>query len=249
MRKYMYLQRQQARVDLLYNSKTQEYIQKFGEGRELSFTPWSEKEFCTLVYTDELWEELTNALSNCIDDLGPDEMEDFADRFREAHPLVPVENVMECIRTCVVDEGYCILQSPLFRQEVKLTIAQEQELLNVIATRHRPPGDDKYADFSRLTDKDGVTIYQALEGYFKWHCSKYGVKARYKKDVKIQEHELTYHFCVTHGIDWWYATNKLIKPSLGDLIAATAIIFLGLSTIVAGVTGLFLFVAGLGHLG
>ena len=67
MRKYMYLQRQQARVDLLYNSKTQEYIQKFGEGRELSFTPWSEKEFCTLVYTDELWEELTNALSNCID--------------------------------------------------------------------------------------------------------------------------------------------------------------------------------------
>lgn len=154
-----------------------------------------------------LRENLTSWLNNTFGFLGPDEIEDFYRKFREAHPLTPVENALLSMEPIAGEDTYCELFSPMFKDSVKLTLAQEKWLLEFVKYRLTETG------IYSIDSREKPTLEEVMTEWFEDYRKHYGVCARYKKDMKYQDSDLAYRFCMAHGIDWNYVRNTKIKTT------------------------------------
>ena len=208
MNNCIHLQFPNAKTRLLsVDSESGESTLSFGRGRSVTYDPSTEAEYCTLVYTPDLRENLTSWLNNTFGFLEPDEIEDFYRKFREAHPLTPVENALLSMEPIAGEDTYCELFSPMFKDSVKLTLAQEKWLLEFVKYRLTETG------IYSIDSREKPTLEEVMMEWFEDYRKHYGVCARYKKDMKYQDSDLAYRFCMAHGIDWNYVRNTKIKTT------------------------------------
>lgn len=215
MKDYIFLQNKRAKTKILAkHNKKGAYTIKFGKGRSLEFDEYLEAELCTLVYTDYLrndWVTWINGL--CDESLSPDEIDSFEEKFKSDHPLTEVpEYQLSGTVELATQEDCCELRSPIFKQPIKLTLEQERTLLQLIATRYVPRS--VYSGMG-----DAPNLCAAMQSFFAWYREQYGVAARYKKDMAIQDFELAYHFCLSHGIDFNYVNTTTVKLRWHDIIS------------------------------
>lgn len=133
MNRYIVIQHAKAKTRLKSTfSKTGLSKLKFGNGRSIEYSPVCESEMCTMVYTPTMRQDMVNWLNKLFGDLGPDEIDDFFEQFKLAHPLTSVQNVSSEDLMIASKNRYCELSSPLFANLIKLTEEQESVLVNIV---------------------------------------------------------------------------------------------------------------------
>lgn len=237
MNNYIVIQRESAKAPLKAASKTGISKLKFGHGRVAEYTAATESELCSMIYTSNLHYDLARWLNSWFDCLGPDEIDDFHVQFKKAHPLTKIEGALENIPVVATKDSYCELSSPMLKDDIKLTLQQEEGLLRIITTRRIPSGNP-------IMQGIGLpSIWAALEDYFSRYCQKYGVLPRLKRDEKNLSHELVWHFCLLHGIDMNYLNQKSIKINGDDFttsVGMSVLVLSGLTLLIT--TGVFILV-------
>ena len=212
MNDYILLQARGAKIKLKSKRTTSGMCRvRFGNHRTVEFSVWHEAEMCTLVYTEYFRPEVAMWLTDIFEDIGPDEIDDFYIRFKKSHPLIPVEYRLEDIKCIADDTTYCELHSPLFQHPIKMTKEHEQTLLNLITNRYVDRG--VYDGWG-----DAPSVGAAIQSFFAWYRSNYGICTKYKKDRAHQDYELLYHFCIVHGIDLNYVQTAKVRLSFTNIV-------------------------------
>ena len=186
---------------------------KFGHNRTFEANERLERKYCTFVYTPYHCNngEAARWIQGNHYDLAPDEIDEFVAKFKEAHPLTKVTDLQVETLLATDDEGYCRIESPYFRNAIKLTAKQERELVEMLKFNRIP------ADFPvSVAYRTGIN---ALEVYFEWYCKHYGIEAKYKKYEKTKNYELAYQFCLIHGFNegWLSQATLSCARTLNDL--------------------------------
>ena len=194
---------------------------RFGNHRMVELSVWHEAEMCTLVYTEYLRPEVAMWLTDMFEDIGPDEIDDFYIQFKTLHQLIPVEYRLEDIKCIANNTTYCELHSKLFQHPIKMTKEHEQKLLNLITNRYVDRG--VYDGWS-----NAPSVGSAIQSFFAWYCTNYGICTKYKKDRAQQNYDLLFHFCVVHGIDLNYVQTAKVRLSYKDIVEGIGRAFLGI---------------------
>lgn len=131
MTDYILIFSKRAKCPLLsMRNNMREYTMRFG-GVVMTVNRYYEAWLATTIYSGE--RQLTvNFIRSCIPDIGPDELDGLIAAFKKQHQLTPVDYHYEDIPLMAVDNYYFEIQTPMFPTSVKLTTAQEQEVLDII---------------------------------------------------------------------------------------------------------------------
>lgn len=189
MTDYILLQCKQAKIPLLsMRNNMRDYTMKFG-GVRMTVNRFYEAWLATTIFSGDR-QLTTQLIRSCIPDAGPDEIDGLIAAFIKDHPCTPVEYHYEDIPLMAIDNYYFEIQSPMFPTSIKLTPAQEQEVLDIIIS-------------PRISNKLGKMIE-----WFANYRKMYGVEAKLKRNQKWQDEELAWHFLLIHGING----NPLVMP-------------------------------------
>lgn len=196
MNNLIYIQAQDATTVIQASlSENGRWVMKFGRNRIFSVTEELERKYCTLVYTPYYSNkgDIARWLQGNYEGLGPDEIDDFVAQFKMAHPLTKSSSPQLETLLATDEDGYCVLSSPTFRGDVKLSAKRERDLVEIIWAERIAPDFPVSVAYKNKLD--------ALESYFDWHCGYYGVTTKYKRDANNAGVELAYHFCLLHGFN------------------------------------------------
>ncbi len=174
----------------------------FGNGRVWQMNDYFERECCTLVYTPSLRGPMVDWLNANFVDLFPDEIDDFFAKFKDRYPLTPVEDTLKEIKT--LGENGFELWSSYFKTSVKITQKLEADMLEVI--KHPVNYPDFWNPFNGTPTIENV-LMQNIEEY----CQQYSINTRYKKYANMRNEEILWHFCLAHGVDRNYVSQKKIE--------------------------------------
>lgn len=162
-------------------SRKKEYALRY-EDTVLNMEFYGESWFATLIYSNN-HPLVAQYIRSFFPEAGPDIVDGMVRKFREDHSLVSVDYKYEDIPLIADDKNCFEIRCPMFREVIKLTKAQETEVLAIIA---KPMYDNQ-------------KIEQLL-GWFNWYCQTYGFESRYKRDRSNQANELMWQFFFYHGI-------------------------------------------------
>lgn len=182
MTDYILLQCKKAKCPLLsMRGKAREYTLRYG-GVLMTMNYYLEAWMATVIFSNNRAAAVDTIRLN-IPDAGPDEIDGLIDTFIKKHPLTPVPHYYyEDIPLMAIDNYYFEIHSSMFSMPVKLTAAQEQEVLDILISPR---------------------IYDKMGNLRQWFCNyrtRYGIEARLKRDRAGQDDELVWAFLYSHGI-------------------------------------------------
>lgn len=181
MPRHILLKKNSAIAPLLATA-SHPYMVKVSDDCAESWNLMDEAWLVTNVYLKNR-NRVSNGLRSRHPDIAPDEIDRFLDAVKTDHPLQFVDFHWEDIPLYADQNSYCELYLPwLYKYPIKLTAEQETELLKIVQ--------------SEFTDKKEQMIC-----WFRKYRNDYGVDTRLKRDMVIQDVELTEMFCMVHGFE------------------------------------------------
>lgn len=184
MNDYILIQSVKAKTNLKSAcSKSKMYTIQFGD-RACRLSHYVESWIATDIQTYSGRQRIARWLRQLFQDIRPDEIDSFLEKFIEEHPLEHTSYGFDLIPLIATEDDCCEMSLSIYKGPVFLTIQQEQQLIQLL--------QEPYNKFSKFTE---------LENWFENYRRKYGYQTRLKRDQHTQNYELAWGFCVYHGLD------------------------------------------------
>lgn len=183
------------------DSETGRITLSFGNSRTLECNKITECELCTMVYTPYLREDLADTLRGRFEDIEASEIDDFCEKFKEAHKVEDVGGKFKHFQLIDLHKSRLQIDEAFSKLPVKFQ-KYERGLVKVAQKIITPTTFGK-------NNEDGGTIMGAFISYFAWLCQvrKNGADVQNSQNIVVEEDAkkeatvLARRFCFMHGID------------------------------------------------
>lgn len=180
MRKSILIYKRRSKV-LLLGTKSKPYKVRINEECSDTWYGTNEGWLVTNLYLGNK-DIVANILRSRYPEIAPDEIDRFIETVKKDHPLDHGSFNWKEIPLYATANSYCEINMDIYKYPIKLTLKQEQSLLDIIT-------DEQY-------DKKGRIIR-----WFKQYRQEYGIDTRLKRDQEIQDEALADVFCLAHGLE------------------------------------------------
>lgn len=182
MARYLLISKKSAKVPLLA-TKSKPYQVKVNDDYTASWNLMDEAWLVTNMYLLN-YNPIANSLRAAYPEIGPDEIERFFETVKTDHPVEIIKFNLDDIPVYATKKSYCELFLPwLYKYPVKLTLEQENNLLNIVKD-------------------NGLGKRERMIQWFKCYREHYGIESRLKRDRELQDEDLVEMFSLVHGLDF-----------------------------------------------
>lgn len=202
MKQYILIQHCKAKVFLLA-SPHKPYTIKCGQ-TVITIDVMMESWVVMLVYMNNT-ALISQWLRGYNNNVGSTDIDNFISKIKRDHPLHDIAYSLQNVPCIASDEADCEMRLDIYTHPIKLTLAQERELLNIVKSNN-------------ILDKQ-VQLIKWFDNY----RAIYGIECRYKRDEQIQDFLLAELFCLIHGLDInnLQINTPVIMPAIKGLVVST----------------------------
>lgn len=193
---YMLIQANSSKVKLRTIGSTKPYLIRLGNDSVVIDEAY-ERWLVYHVYSYGIG-NISYGLRQAGYQFSPDEFDEFVEQLQADHPPIPIDGytIQQTPLIATKDACLTLMLTDLYSYPIKMTMAQEQDLLNLM--------------FSDIVGRE-----DAILRWFAKFRERYGIDTKKKKDQRVQDLLLAEDFCVMHGLSYQRICRMRVpKPSI-----------------------------------